>query len=66
MENRIETQNNETLNTYADFINKEYAYFAIMRNKRSIPSLFNGLIPGQRKVLLTCFKLNQIKKITVH
>jgi hypothetical protein len=51
MENRIETQNNATFNTYADFINKEYAYFAIMSNKRSIPSLFDGLIPEQRSLI---------------
>lgn len=47
--------------SYTDFINKELILFSMADNVRSIPSVVDGLKPGQRKVLYTCFKLN-IKK----
>jgi DNA topoisomerase II len=47
--------------TYTDFINKELILFSMADNQRSIPSVVDGLKPGQRKVLYTCFKRN-IKK----
>lgn len=47
--------------TYTDFINKELILFSMADNMRSIPSVVDGLKPGQRKVLYTCFKRN-IKK----
>ncbi|KAL3255856.1 hypothetical protein MRX96_046652, partial [Rhipicephalus microplus] len=36
-----------------------------MDNERSIPSLVDGLKPGQRKVLYTCFKRNDKREIKV-
>ena len=39
-------------------INKELVLFSISDNIRSIPSLVDGLKPGQRKVLFACFKKN--------
>ncbi|EQL29951.1 DNA topoisomerase II [Blastomyces dermatitidis ATCC 26199] len=51
--------------TYTDFINKELILFSMADNIRSIPSVIDGLKPGQRKVLYTCFKLNVKKDMKV-
>ena len=51
--------------TYADFVNKELILFSNADNVRSIPSMVDGLKPGQRKVLFTCFKRNDKKDIKV-
>mmetsp|Transcript_11822 Transcript_11822/g.47709 ORF Transcript_11822/g.47709 Transcript_11822/m.47709 type:complete len:1558 (-) Transcript_11822:87-4760(-) len=42
--------------TYKDFINKELVLFSQADCERSIPSVVDGLKPGQRKVLFSCFK----------
>ena len=39
---------------YSDFVNKELVLFSNMDNERSIPSLVDGLKPGQ----LTCLEFN--------
>ncbi|PQE31363.1 hypothetical protein CJF32_00001942 [Rutstroemia sp. NJR-2017a WRK4] len=44
--------------TYNDFINKELILFSMADNMRSIPSVVDGLKPGQRKVMYACFKRN--------
>jgi DNA topoisomerase-2 len=41
---------------YKDFVNKELILFSIADCARSIPSLCDGLKPGQRKILFACFK----------
>eukprot|EP00928_Gymnodinium_smaydae_P009830 TRINITY_DN13680_c0_g2_i2.p1 TRINITY_DN13680_c0_g2~~TRINITY_DN13680_c0_g2_i2.p1 ORF type:complete len:2124 (+),score=527.12 TRINITY_DN13680_c0_g2_i2:96-6467(+) len=46
--------------TYKDFVQKELVLFAKYDVERMIPSLVDGLKPGQRKVLFGAFK----KKIT--
>jgi DNA topoisomerase-2 len=51
--------------SYTDFINKELILFSMADNQRSIPSVVDGLKPGQRKVLYTCFKRNIRKDIKV-
>ncbi len=51
--------------TFQDFINKELILFSNMDNERSIPSLVDGLKPGQRKVLFTCFKRNDRREVKV-
>lgn len=51
--------------TYRDFVNKELVLFSNMDNERSIPSLVDGLKPGQRKVLYTCFKRNDKRDVKV-
>ena len=35
--------------------------FSIADNKRSIPSMVDGLKPGQRKILYGCFIKNDLK-----
>jgi len=40
---------------YRDFVNKELVLFSNLDNERSIPSLVDGLKPGQRKVLIFLF-----------
>ncbi|PHH86261.1 hypothetical protein CDD83_10488 [Cordyceps sp. RAO-2017] len=47
--------------TYTDFINKELILFSMADNMRSIPSVLDGLKPGQRKVIFACFKRNLTK-----
>ena len=42
--------------SYTDFVNKELILFSVADCARSIPSLCDGLKPGQRKILYSCFK----------
>jgi DNA topoisomerase II len=42
--------------TYSDFIDSELIHFSNADNVRSIPSVVDGLKPGQRKILFACFK----------
>ncbi|KAL4923578.1 DNA topoisomerase 2 [Aspergillus undulatus] len=49
--------------SYTDFINKELIQFSMADNIRSIPSVVDGMKPGQRKVMYTVLKRN-IKKDT--
>ncbi|XP_071690080.1 DNA topoisomerase 2 [Rutidosis leptorrhynchoides] len=41
---------------YRDFINKELILFSMADLQRSIPSMVDGLKPGQRKILFCAFK----------
>ena len=41
---------------YTTFIDKELIHFSNADNVRSIPSMLDGLKPGQRKILFSCFK----------
>ncbi|KAK7468441.1 DNA topoisomerase 2 [Stygiomarasmius scandens] len=50
---------------YSDFINKELILFSMADNVRSIPSVADGLKPGQRKVIWACFKRKLKKEIKV-
>lgn len=54
-------KNTKTI-TFNDFINRELILFSNMDLERSIPSLVDGLKPGQRKVLFTCLKRNLVNK----
>ncbi|KAI9436960.1 DNA topoisomerase II [Lactarius indigo] len=51
--------------SYSDFINKELILFSMADNVRSIPSVADGLKPGQRKVIWACFKRKLKKEIKV-
>ncbi|KAF8319936.1 type II DNA topoisomerase [Clavulina sp. PMI_390] len=51
--------------TYDDFINRELILFSMADNIRSIPSVVDGLKPGQRKILFGCFKRNLKAQIKV-
>lgn len=51
--------------SYDDFVNKEFILFSMADNLRSIPSVIDGLKPGQRKVLYTCFRRNIKKDVKV-
>ncbi|TKR76460.1 hypothetical protein L596_017590 [Steinernema carpocapsae] len=51
--------------SFSDFINKELILFSNTDNERSIPSLVDGMKPGQRKVLFTCFKRADKKEVKV-
>lgn len=50
---------------FRDFINKELIHFSNMDNHRSIPSMMDGLKPGQRKILFSCFKRKLTQEIKV-
>ncbi|KAI2618813.1 type II DNA topoisomerase [Hypoxylon sp. NC1633] len=47
--------------SYDDFVNKELILFSMADNMRSIPSVVDGLKPGQRKVIYACLKRNLVK-----
>lgn len=51
--------------TYQDFVNKELVLFSNLDNERSIPSVMDGLKPGQRKVIFTCFVRNDKREVKV-
>uniref|UniRef100_A0A0N5BZA6 TOP4c domain-containing protein n=1 Tax=Strongyloides papillosus TaxID=174720 RepID=A0A0N5BZA6_STREA len=51
--------------SFVEFINKELILFSNMDNERSIPCLVDGLKPGQRKVLFTCFRRADKKEVKV-
>jgi DNA topoisomerase II len=51
--------------SYADFVNKELILFSIASNKRAIPSVVDGLKPGQRKILYGCFKMKKNAELKV-
>ncbi|KAJ3055967.1 DNA topoisomerase 2 [Rhizophlyctis rosea] len=48
-----------------DFINRELILFSMSDNARSIPCVVDGLKPGQRKILWSCFKRNLKNEIKV-
>jgi DNA topoisomerase-2 len=48
-----------------DFVNKELIHFAVADCQRSIPSLVDGLKPGQRKILFTCLDKDVREEIRV-
>ena len=51
--------------SYSDFVNKELILFSIESNTRAIPSIMDGLKPGQRKILYACFKRNLHTEVKV-
>ncbi|PNH12210.1 DNA topoisomerase 2 [Tetrabaena socialis] len=51
--------------SFEDFINRELILFSRADLERSIPSMLDGLKPGQRKILYACFKRNLKKDIKV-
>lgn len=57
--------NSQTQVTYKDFINKELIHFSHADMERSIPNLYDGLKPGQRKILFCAFKRNLKSEIKV-
>ena len=50
---------------YSDFIHRELIHFSMADNLRSIPSMVDGLKPGQRKILFACFKRKLKQEIKV-
>ena len=50
---------------YSEFIDKELILFSNYANIRSIPSVIDGLKPGQRKILWVCLKNNINREIKV-
>jgi DNA topoisomerase-2 len=51
---------------FKDFINEEYILYAMATLKRSIPSIMDGFVPAQRKILYCSFKKNLVKEIKVN
>ncbi|KAH7527912.1 hypothetical protein FEM48_Zijuj05G0016600 [Ziziphus jujuba var. spinosa] len=52
----------EKLIKYSDFVHKELILFSVADLQRSIPSMVDGLKPGQRKILFCSFKRNFFKE----
>uniref|UniRef100_A0AAQ4PH91 DNA topoisomerase 2 n=1 Tax=Gasterosteus aculeatus aculeatus TaxID=481459 RepID=A0AAQ4PH91_GASAC len=63
-EDYLYSQSTKSL-SYNDFVNKELVLFSNSDNERSIPCLVDGLKPGQRKVLFSCFKRNDKREVKV-
>ncbi|CAB4268140.1 unnamed protein product [Prunus armeniaca] len=55
----------EKLIKYSDFVHKELIQFSMADLQRSIPSMVDGLKPGQRKILFCSFKRNFVKEAKV-
>lgn len=51
--------------TYDDFIHHELIHFSMADNRRSIPSMVDGLKHGQRKVLFGSLKVSECLHVTV-
>lgn len=51
--------------SYSDFVNKDLVIFSCSDCERSIPSVMDGLKPGQRKVIYTCFVRNDKREVKV-
>ena len=51
--------------SFNEFVNKELVLFSNADNIRSIPSMVDGLKPGQRKVLFTAFKKYEKREVKV-
>ncbi|KAK4372152.1 hypothetical protein RND71_007536 [Anisodus tanguticus] len=51
--------------SYTEFVNKELILFSMADLQRSIPSMPDGLKPGQRKILFCAFKRNFVKEAKV-
>eukprot|EP00127_Corallochytrium_limacisporum_P004359 Clim_evm42s158 gene=Clim_evmTU42s158 len=51
--------------TFDRFVNQELILFSMSDNARSIPSVVDGLKPGQRKILFACFKRNLKDEVKV-
>lgn len=51
--------------SFSDFVNKELILFSMADLQRSIPSMVDGLKPGQRKILFCSFKRNLTKEAKV-
>jgi DNA topoisomerase-2 len=50
---------------FNDFVNKELVLFSKSSTERAIPSIMDGLKPGQRKIMFVCFTKNLIREIKV-
>jgi len=48
--------------SYKDFVDRELILFSAYDLKRSVPSIWDGLKPGQRKILYCCFLKNNLSK----
>ncbi|CAF3762190.1 unnamed protein product [Adineta steineri] len=51
--------------SFNDFINKELVLFSKSSTERAIPSIMDGLKPGQRKIMFVCLTKNLIREIKV-
>ncbi|TQD87533.1 hypothetical protein C1H46_026950 [Malus baccata] len=62
-EENHDDEDEETHKNYTDFFNKKYIKYCIAALKRTIPSIADGLKPGQRKILFCALK-NKLIGIT--
>jgi len=61
----VPAKTGKTVVTYDHFIDNRLKLFSLADNKRSIPNLYDGLKPSQRKVLFACIKRNLKDRIKV-
>lgn len=51
--------------SFSDFVHKDLVLYSVASCKRAIPSIMDGLKPGQRKILFSCFKRNLREDVKV-
>ncbi|KAJ2397924.1 DNA topoisomerase 2 [Coemansia sp. RSA 2603] len=61
----VYVDNNKSSVGIGEFINKELVLFSMEDNNRSIPSMVDGLKPGQRKILWTSLEANLVNETKV-
>ncbi|KAJ2232196.1 DNA topoisomerase 2 [Coemansia sp. RSA 485] len=61
----VYVDNNKPSVSIGEFINKELVLFSMEDNNRSIPSMVDGLKPGQRKILWTSLEANLTQETKV-
>ncbi|KAJ2880926.1 DNA topoisomerase 2, partial [Coemansia asiatica] len=61
----VYVDNNKPSVSIGEFINKELVLFSMEDNNRSIPSMVDGLKPGQRKILWTSLEANLTEETKV-
>ncbi|EAN90793.1 DNA topoisomerase II, putative [Trypanosoma cruzi] len=68
---KANTNVNESMNynvrtvRYSEFVDKELILFSVADCERSIPSVIDGLKPGQRKIIFSSFKRRLTRSIKV-
>ncbi|EAN80107.1 DNA topoisomerase II, putative [Trypanosoma brucei brucei TREU927] len=68
---KANTNINESMNynvrnvSYSEFVHKELILFSVADCERSIPSVVDGLKPGQRKIMFSAFKRNLVRSLKV-
>lgn len=59
------TQTDRKEISFTEFVNEELVLYSMSSNVRAIPSIMDGLKPGQRKIIHACFQKSITKEMKV-